>query len=121
MPQKVNIAEKFGLFDEAWAPRIVGEVNGVQVKLAKLRGEFTWHRHDDEDELFLVTSGVLRMRLRDGDQVLEAGEFIVVPRGVDHCPVAETEEVHVLLVEPASTLNTGDADDARRLDRLERI
>ena len=120
-PQKVNLAEKFGLFAEHWTPKVVGEVNGQQVKLVKLSGEFVWHAHEDEDELFLVARGVLRMRFRDGDVRLEEGELIVVPRGVEHLPVAETEETWIMLVEPASTVNTGNAGGERTVTELERL
>ena len=106
MAEKVNIAEKLALFDDHWSPKIVGELNGQYVKLVKLLGEFVWHRHDEEDELFLVVEGRFRMEFRDRRVWVERGEFIVVPRGVDHRPVAE-EEAHVMLFEPASTLNTG--------------
>jgi len=102
----VNLAEKFSRFDDHWHPRIVGALNGQHVKVAKLLGEFDWHFHADEDELFLVMKGTLRMQLRDGDVLIGAGEFYIVPRGVEHRPVAE-EEVHVVLFEPASTLHTG--------------
>lgn len=121
MPRRVNIAEKHALFGDAWMPKIVGDVNDFQVKLAKFRGAFAWHAHETEDELFLVTKGVMRMRFRDGDELVGEGEFIIVPHGVEHCPVAETDEVHVLMIEPATTLNTGDAEDRRRVDNLERI
>jgi mannose-6-phosphate isomerase-like protein (cupin superfamily) len=104
--EKVNIKEKFALFDEHWSPKIVGELNGQHVKLVKLHGEFVWHHHEQEDELFLVLSGRLRMDFRDRRVWVEQGEFIIVPRGVEHRPVAE-EEVHVMLFEPATTLNTG--------------
>ena len=104
--EKVNIKEKFALFDERWSPKIVGELNGQHVKLVKLHGEFVWHHHEREDELFLVLEGRLRMDFRDRRAWVGQGEFIVVPRGVEHRPVAE-EEVHVMLFEPASTLNTG--------------
>jgi len=117
---KVNIAEKFLQFSEHWSPRIVGELNGQHVKLAKLLGEFVWHHHDDEDELFLVIKGSLRMRLRDGDVVIDEGEFFIVPRGIEHMPVAE-EEVHVLLIEPAGTRNTGNVQNELTLDNLERV
>jgi mannose-6-phosphate isomerase-like protein (cupin superfamily) len=93
----------------------------MQVKVVKLRGEFTWHKHECEDELFLVTKGIMRMRFRGRDELVGEGELIIVPHGVEHCPVAETDEVHVVLIEPASTINTGDADDSRRVDRLDRI
>jgi len=117
---KVNCTEKLALFTEYWAPRIVGELNGQQVKLVKLKGEFVWHHHENEDELFLVVKGTLRMRLRDGDIVLNKGEFLIVPRGVEHQPVAE-EEVHLLLFEPASTLNTGNMRNERTIEHPEHI
>ena len=116
----VNLAEMFGRFDEAWSPRLVGELNGQEVKLARLRGEFVWHQHEDADELFLVLEGRLRMRLRSGDLELGAGEFLIVPRGVEHCPVAE-EECRVLLFEPAGTRNTGDVEDPRTVEAPERL
>jgi mannose-6-phosphate isomerase-like protein (cupin superfamily) len=103
---KINIKEKFALFDEHWSPKIVGELNGQHVKLVKLHGEFVWHHHEQEDELFLVLGGRLRMDFRDRRVWVEQGEFIIVPRGVEHRPVAE-EVVHVMLFEPATTLNTG--------------
>jgi mannose-6-phosphate isomerase-like protein (cupin superfamily) len=113
--EKVNIAAKFGLFQEYWKPKIVGEVNDATVKLAKLKGEFVWHHHDAEDELFWVVSGRLLIKLKEGDVWLEAGEFAVIPKGVEHCPVAE-EEVHVLLLEPKSTLNTGNVQNERTVE-----
>ena len=113
--QKVNIADQLECFSEAWSPRIVGELNGQHVKLVKLKGEFVWHHHEEEDELFLVVQGRLRMRLRDREIVLAPGEFLIVPRGVDHLPVAD-EEVHVLLFEPVSTLNTGNVRNERTID-----
>ena len=106
-PEKVNIAEKLGQFADHWNPRIVGELNGQHVKLVKFRGEFVWHKHDHEDELFLVVRGAFRMELRDKTVFLTAGDFIIIPKGTEHRPVAD-EEVHVMLFEPASTLNTGD-------------
>lgn len=118
--EKVNLGEKLALFSAHWSPRIVGELNGQHVKLAKLLGEFVWHRHEREDELFLVLKGTLRMRLRAGDVVIGEGELFIVPRGVEHQPVAE-EEVHVLLFEPAGTLNTGDVRDERTVDAPERV
>ena len=118
--EKVNIAEKLRLFDDLWSPKIVGELNGQFVKLAKLKGEFVWHHHDDEDELFWVVKGRLRMLLKDREIVLEEGEFFIVPRGVEHKPVAD-EEVHLLLFEPKSTLNTGDQKNERTLETLEWI
>lgn len=117
--EKVNLKEKFALFSEYWSPRVVGELNGQHVKLAKLRGEFIWHHHEHEDELFLVIKGTLVIRLRGGDVVVNEGEFFVVPRGVEHQPVAE-DEVHVLLFEPSTTLNTGNVRNDRTLDDLER-
>jgi mannose-6-phosphate isomerase-like protein (cupin superfamily) len=117
---QVNLAEKLALFDDYWSPRIVGELNGQHVKLVKFRGEFVWHKHDHEDELFLVVKGRFVMEFRDRDVRLEEGEFLVVPRGVEHRPVAE-EEVHVLLFEPAGTLNTGDVRDERTVDTPGRI
>ena len=117
---KVNIAEKLAQFDERWSPKVVGQVNDCQVKLAKLEGEFIWHHHEQEDELFLVVSGSLVIKFRDRDVRLDPGEFLVVPHGVEHKPVAE-REVHVLLFEPASTLNTGNVRSERTLDELERL
>jgi mannose-6-phosphate isomerase-like protein (cupin superfamily) len=118
--EKVNLAEKFASFRDHWKPRIVGELNGQQVKLVRFVGEFVWHHHDDEDELFLVVKGRFRMEFRDRHVWLEEGEFLVVPRGVEHRPVAE-EEAHVLLFEPASTLNTGNVHNERTVAQLERI
>ena len=110
----VNLGESLSRIPDHWNPRIVAELNGQHVKLVRLRGEFTWHSHHDEDELFLVLDGSLRMELRDGAVVVGPGEFVVVPRGVEHRPVAD-DEVHVLLFEPVGTLNTGDADDPRAI------
>ena len=110
--EKINLAEKLGLFEEHWSPKIVAELNGQHVKLAKLEGPFVWHHHEDEDELFLIVKGRLKMELRDGDVVLEEGEMLVVPRGVEHRPVAE-EEVWLMMFEPASTVNTGSAGGER--------
>ena len=107
-PQKVNLEEKFGRFQETWTPKIVGEVNDFHVKVVKVHGSFVWHRHEKEDELFLVTRGRLTVRFRDHEVSLSPGELVIVPRGVEHMPVAE-EEAHVLLLEPKSTVNTGDA------------
>jgi len=117
---KVNLREKLALFHDHWSPKVAGELNGQQVKLAKLLGEFIWHKHDHEDELFLVVKGRLRLDFRDRHIWLEEGEFLIVPRGVEHRPVA-AEEVHVLLFEPASTLNTGDVQNERTVAQLERI
>ena len=115
MRGKVNLDDSFARIPDHWHPRIVGELNGQHVKLARLRGEFVWHRHEEEDELFLVVSGRLRMELRDRTIELEPGEMLIVPRGVEHRPVA-ADEVRVLLFEPAGTLNTGDADDPRKVE-----
>jgi mannose-6-phosphate isomerase-like protein (cupin superfamily) len=117
----VNLAEKLGRFAEYWSPKIVGEVNDMHVKLVKLKGEFVWHHHATEDELFLVVHGRLCMQLRDGDRDVEPGEFIIVPRGVEHCPLALTDEVHVLLLEPKTTVNTGNVVSERTVDDLERL
>lgn len=118
--QKVNVAEKLSLFSECWSPRLVGELNGQHVKLVKLKGEFVWHHHAHEDELFLVLKGRLLIRLRQGDITLDEGEFLIVPKGVEHQPVAD-EEVHVLLFEPASTLNTGNVRNERTVDAPARV
>ena len=118
--EKVNLAEKFGLFEEYWSPKIVGELNGQQVKLVKTLGEFDWHHHESEDELFLVVKGEMRIELRDRAVQLREGEFLVVPRGMDHRPVAEVE-AHVLLFEPASTLNTGNVRTGKTVQRPERV
>jgi len=111
----VNFEDKFRQITEYWQPRIAGEVNDSYVKLAKLKGEFVWHHHENEDELFLVVKGRLCIKLRDGDLWLEAGEFVIIPKGVEHCPVAE-EEVEVLLLEPKSTLNTGNVRNERTVE-----
>lgn len=117
---RANLAEKFDLFQDYWSPKIAGELNDSYVKLAKLKGEFVWHQHADEDELFLVVQGRLVIKLRDGEIVLEPGEFAIIPRGVEHLPVAE-EEVHVLLLEPKTTVNTGNVKSERTVETLERI
>ncbi len=109
---KVNLERAFASFDDAWKPRIAAALNGQEVKLVKLRGAFEWHHHDDEDELFLVVRGSLRMEMRGRTVVLKAGELMVVPRGVEHRPVAD-EETHVLLFEPAGTVNTGNLRNER--------
>ena len=116
---KVNLKEKLALFSEHWRPRIVGELNGQHVKLAKLKGVFDWHHHKHEDELFLVLKGVLLIRLREQEVVINEGEFFIVPRGVEHQPVAE-DEAHVLFFEPASTLNTGNLRNDSTIERPER-
>lgn len=118
--KKVNLENAFSLFEEQWSPKIVGEVNDAYVKLVKFQGEFVWHHHDNEDEMFLVVKGRMRMELRDGDISLDEGEFIIIPRGVEHRPVAD-EETHVLLFEPRSTLNTGNVRNERTLNELERL
>ncbi len=120
MLDKINLAEKFAQFDEAWSPRLLAELNGQAVKLVKLRGPFVWHHHEVEDELFLVVQGTLRMEFREYEVRVGPGELIVVPAGVDHRPVAE-EEVHVLLFEPAGTLNTGNVEDERTVKTLQRL
>ena len=116
----VDLAETFGRFTDAWSPKIVGDVNDMHVKVVKLRGEFVWHHHDAEDELFLVVAGRLRMQLRDGDREVGPGQLIIVPRGVEHCPVAD-EEAHIVLIEPKSTLNTGNVTNERTVAQLESI
>ncbi len=118
--EKVNLAEKFSLFNDHYNPRIVGELNGQQVKLVKLKGEFIWHKHDVEDELFLVIKGRLKMEYRDKTIEINEGEFIILPHGVEHRPVAD-EEVHILLFEPASTLNTGDVQHEKTRANLEKL
>jgi GrpB-like predicted nucleotidyltransferase (UPF0157 family)/mannose-6-phosphate isomerase-like protein (cupin superfamily) len=118
--EKVNLSEKFTLFTEPWRPKIVGELNGQQPKLVKFQGPFVWHHHDDEDELFLVVKGRFRLEFRDRHVWLEEGAFLIVPRGVEHRPVAE-EEAHVLLFEPAATLNTGNVRNERTVTDLERL
>ena len=117
---KVNLAQKFDSFKDRWSPKIVGEINESFVKLAKLEGEFVWHHHEAEDEMFLVIKGSLLMKLRDRDIQIDEGEFVIIPRGVEHLPVA-TEEVHVLLLEPKSTLNTGNVTNERTVAELDRI
>lgn len=117
---KVNILEKLSLFSEHWQPKIVGELNGQQVKLAKLKGEFMWHCHDNEDELFFVLKGSLSMELRDRTITIRENEFIIIPRGVEHRPVA-AEEVCILLFEPASTLNTGNTINEKTIIKPEHI
>ena len=109
---KVNLVQKLALFSEHWSPKIVGELNGQHVKLVKFQGPFIWHHHENEDELFLVVRGRFRMEYRDQDVWIDEGEFLIVPRGVEHRPVAD-EEVHVLLFEPATTINTGNAGGER--------
>jgi len=118
--EKVNLAEKFARFAKHWSPKVIGEVDDYEIKLAKLQGEFVWHKHDEADELFLVTKGRLTIRLRDGEVALGPGELFVVPRGVEHQPAAQ-EECEVLLFERAGVLNTGDVVEARTVARPARI
>ncbi|HYO46418.1 MAG TPA: cupin domain-containing protein [Gemmatimonadota bacterium] len=118
--ERIDLSEKLSRFEERWSPRIVAELNGQHVKLAKLEGEFVWHSHADEDELFLVLKGKLTIELRDGGVVLAPGQMVVVPRGIEHRPVADGE-VHVLLFEPAGTLNTGDVRNERTVEKPERL
>ncbi len=113
--ETVNLADKFSQFSERWQPKIVGELNDSYVKLAKLQGEFIWHKHENEDELFLVVKGRLTIRLRGRDLHIGEGEFAIIPRGVEHLPVAE-EEVHIVLLEPKSTVNTGDVESERTVE-----
>ena len=120
MIEKVNLSEKFNLFHEHWSPKIAGEVNDSLVKLVKFRGDFVWHRHETEDEMFFVVRGRITIRLRDGEVQLGEGEFVIIPRGVEHKPYAE-EEAHVLLFEPKTVLNTGDVVNERTRPELERI
>lgn len=116
----VNLVEKFGNIDDFWNPRLLGELNNFAVKAVKLKGEFVWHHHDEEDELFLVVKGTLKIRFRDRDAVVHEGEFLIVPHGVEHQPVAD-EEVHLILLEPKTTLNTGNVTNERTVRELERI
>lgn len=118
--ERIDLSEKLAGFEERWSPRIVAELNGQHVKLAKLEGEFVWHSHAEEDELFLVLKGQLTLELRDGAVVLGPGQMAVIPRGVEHRPVADGE-VHVMLFEPAGTVNTGDVRNERTVEDLERI
>lgn len=119
-PVKVNLREKFNLFSDHWNPRVIGELNGQHVKAVKLLGEFLWHHHEAEDEMFLVMNGVLKMEFRDKIVELQAGEFIIVPKKVEHRPIAE-QEVEVLLFEPATTLNKGNVLNERTKEQLEKI
>ncbi len=118
--EKINLIQKLGLFKEHWSPKIIGEVNDVYVKLVKFQGKFVWHLHETEDEMFLVVKGRMAMRLRSGDILLEEGECIIIPKGVEHMPAAD-EEVHVMLIEPKSTLNTGNVKSGRTVEDLDRI
>ena len=118
--ETINLQQKFALFSEYYKPHIIGEVNDCYVKVVKLKGEFIWHHHDHEDELFLVVKGTLRMQFRDQESIIREGEFVIVPRKVEHKPVAD-EEVHIVLIEPKSTLNTGNVTNERTVARLESI
>ncbi len=111
----VNIKEKFSLFNEQWSPKIIGEMNDSYVKIAKLQGEFVWHLHENEDEMFLIIQGSLTIRLRDRDLVVNAGEFVIIPRGVEHLPVAR-EEVQLMMLEPKTTVNTGNVESDRTVE-----
>jgi mannose-6-phosphate isomerase-like protein (cupin superfamily) len=116
----VNLEEKFGLFSDYCSPKVLGEVNDCQVKAVKMKGEFVWHHHDNEDELFLVVKGTLRMKFREREATIREGEFVIVPRGVEHCPAAD-EEVHIVLIEPKTTLNTGNVVNERTVAQLDHI
>ncbi len=118
--EKVNLVEKFQLFQDYWKPKIVGELNDAHVKLVKLKGEFVWHQHDREDELFLIVRGNLRIKFRDRELRLREGELVIIPKGVDHLPVAD-EEVHVVLIEPKTTVNTGNVRNERTVLDLQQI
>jgi mannose-6-phosphate isomerase-like protein (cupin superfamily) len=120
MIEKINLAEKFSLFTDHWSPKIAGELNGQQVKLVKFKGEFVWHHHEQEDELFYVVKGSFDMHFRDKIVTVNEGEFIIVPHGVEHKPVA-AEEVHVMLFEPATTLNTGNTENEKTVKELKHI
>jgi mannose-6-phosphate isomerase-like protein (cupin superfamily) len=116
----VNLADKFSKFQDHFNPRVLGEINDFVVKAVKLKGEFLWHHHDHEDEMFLVVKGTLRMKFRTHEAVVREGEFVIVPHGVEHMPVAE-EEAHIILLEPKTTLNTGNIVNERTVSQLERI
>jgi mannose-6-phosphate isomerase-like protein (cupin superfamily) len=118
--EKINIAEKLNQFRDYWNPRIAGELNGQHIKLAKFKGEFVWHHHENEDEMFLVIEGAFKMEMRDKTIDLKAGEFIIIPKGVEHRPVAE-HEVSIMLFEPAETLNTGNVKDELTKEHLQKI
>ncbi|HEX9828946.1 MAG TPA: cupin domain-containing protein [Bacteroidota bacterium] len=120
MLTKVNLAQKFSLFNDHWSPKIAGELNDSHVKLVKFKGEFVWHHHENEDELFFVHKGRFCMKLRDGEVWVEEGEFIIIPKGVEHKPFAE-EEVEVMLLEPKTTLNTGNVKNERTVAELDKI
>ncbi len=118
--ETINLKEKFSRFSDYTNPRVIGEISDMQVKAVKLKGEFIWHHHEVEDELFLVVKGTLRMKFRDREAIVREGEFVIVPKGVEHCPAAD-EEVHIVLIEPKSTLNTGNIVNERTVAQPERI
>lgn len=118
--EKVNVKEKLSMFSEHWSPKILGELNGQHVKIAKFLGEFTWHKHDHEDEMFYIIDGILKIEFRDRTVELSAGEFLIVPKGTEHKPIAE-KEVSVMLLEPATTLNTGDVENEFTKKNLESL
>ena len=118
--EKINLSEKLALFQDYWSPKILGELNGQHVKIAKFKGEFIWHKHDHEDELFYIIDGILKIEFRDKTVELHPGEFVIVPRGIEHKPVAESE-VSVLLFEPATTLNTGNVTNELTKKELSKI
>ena len=118
--EKVNLNQKFSQFQDYWQPKIAGELNDNYIKLVKLKGEFVWHQHETEDELFLVVKGTLLIKLRDRDIQLQEGEFVIIPKGVEHLPIAD-EEAHVLLLEPKTTLNTGNIQNERSVSNLQQI
>ncbi|HXE35170.1 MAG TPA: cupin domain-containing protein [Verrucomicrobiae bacterium] len=118
--ETINLKDKFSHFSDYWNPRIIGELNDCHIKAVKLKGEFVWHHHDNEDELFFVARGTLRMKFRDRETLVREGEFLIVPRGTEHCPAAD-EEVHLILMEPKSTLNTGNITNERTVAQLEHI
>jgi mannose-6-phosphate isomerase-like protein (cupin superfamily) len=119
--QKVNLADAFASFSDPWSPKVAGDINAMQIKLAKFDGKFDWHYHEQEDELFLVVKGKMRMGLRSGDIDLDEGEMIIVPHGVEHCPEALTDECHVLMLEPNTTLNTGNVITEKTVNNLDRL
>ena len=118
--EKVNLNQKFSLIQDYWSPKIAGEINDSYVKLVKFKGEFVWHHHETEDELFLVVKGKLLIKLRDRDIWLQEGEFVIIPKGIDHLPIAD-EEAYVILLEPKTTLNTGNTQNERTVTNLEQI
>lgn len=120
MIEKVNVADKFARFNDYWRPKIIGELNDFHVKAVKVKGEFDWHHHETEDELFYVIAGHLRILLSDGEITLDPGEFAVIPHGVEHLPIAE-QETHILLLEPKTTVNTGTVSSDRTVEVLDRI